>query len=350
MPVNYYDEGKPGCGGCADQGCAPQCGEGCTAGCAEGCSGNCSSGCKSCCGKGGWLNKIWGAAPCADSCPQIGFYVWSGYESWRGPSEGTFPDNNGGSGGGNIAMPIGSWMKEKGIGFQMGGSYGLYNWNGSASNGNQQAQQQAFYTYGFFRRADEGRRTSWGIVQDWQVNTNFGELGQSFALSQWRGQIAYALSAKNEVGFTGSLRDQGAVKPTAGLGDVRYQAVNQINAFYHRKFMSCGGDGWFYIGVPENYRLNTTQGGSLGGVIFGNRMLVPLNDCTSLYANWNYMAPSSSNPSSTTTRDEVWNISIGMAWYPGKAARSRSVAGQKYMPYMNVADNGNFFVDSNTSF
>jgi hypothetical protein len=43
---------------------------------------------------------------------------------------------------------------------------------------------------------------------------------------------------------------------------------------------------------------------------------------------------------------EFWNVSCGMAWYPGRAARSKTVAGREWMPYLPVANNSNFMVDA----
>ncbi|MBS0209588.1 MAG: hypothetical protein JSS27_11615 [Planctomycetes bacterium] len=374
--------GDSGCGGCGDcdackQGCCDNaCGNGCCD--KEGCNGGCGNeGCcdTGCCGGSGLTNLLRGRLaglrsclpPTSDCCPTVGVYAISGYDSWRGPSQGTFAGNNGGNSGVNMAFPL---LRDRGIAFQVGGTFGLYNWNGNAAatgaalggpvpvgNTNQQMQSQLFLTYGFFRRADTDRRISWGVVQDWMVVNNFGVAGDSFSLSQFRGQVAYAMSDRNEVGLWGSLAVMGG---GSTLNGDQYRSVQQINAFYHRKFARGGADGWFYIGLPETYRLagpssvigiagvptSNFGGGSLGCLTLGTNVIAPINDRVSLYANWAYLAPSSAY-SASAAADQIWNLQFGFMFYPGNAARSSTVAGRKFMPYMPVANNGTFMVDTN---
>ena len=71
-----------------------------------------------------------------------------------------------------------------------------------------QSQQQIFVTTGFFRKADEDHRLSFGVVYDWMVNNNWGVYATAPTLGQWRGQVEYAFSDCNAVGVYGCVRDR----------------------------------------------------------------------------------------------------------------------------------------------
>lgn len=323
--------------------------------------------CPSCGSSAGCRCSNW-CPPVSDKCPRFGSYFWSGVDSWRGVSDGTFQNNDGVVTGANVAAPL-AWLSEYGFGAQAGASYGVYDFDGRASSApTNLAQQQVFVTTGLFRRADASLplgRISGGVVYDWQFNNNFGTFANSPTLGQWRGQIAYAFSAWNEIGFWGAIRDRGAQKITP-LGLQEYSAINQGNLFWHHKYQRWGADSRFYIGIPNQHRLNQDfanfgpagAGGSLGTFIVGTNWNVPINDRLDMYANAMYMRPSAHAGATTgplgpgagtayASAQDFWNISFGLTYYPGRAARSSTVAGRKWMPYLPVANNGTFLVDTN---
>jgi hypothetical protein len=45
------------------------------------------------------------------------------------------------------------------------------------------------------------------------------------------------------------------------------------------------------------------------------------------------------------SREEFWNVTAGVAYYPGGKARATSVCGHRWMPLVPVADNGSFALD-----
>jgi hypothetical protein len=328
-----------------------QCGE-----CGEcGCCG-CGGG-----GGGGLLAGLLGGAY-SERRPVIAGYGFSGWDNFRGVSDGQFQGNNGFVNGFNVAAPL---CERLGLAWQGGMSYGAYDLSGRSFIAPfNQTQQQFFVTTGFFRRADVGSPISGGIVYDWNINNNYGELNNSPTLGQWRGQIAWALGPMNEIGMFGTLRDRGDQKVGA-FGVQDYRAISQGNIFWHHKYAAFGGDSWFYVGVPDRHRLAqdpgdffaSGSGGSLGQVIFGTNWLVPVTDYVSVYANGMYMKPSAhpglqfdtNGNLAIASNQEFWNIAIGVAIYPGGAARSRTVAGRKWMPYLPVANNSTFLVDTNKS-
>jgi hypothetical protein len=75
-----------------------------------------------------------------------------------------------------------------------------------------------------------------------------------------------------------------------------------------------------------------------------------------MYADGMYMKPSahagsSIGPNGTAfaSAQEFWNVSFGVVFYPDHAARSSTVAGRKWMPYLPVANNSSFMIDTNVT-
>ena len=107
-------EPAPACGGC---GTCDQCNS-----CNE-----CSGGLR---GRIGSLFQRSCDPPVAMACPKIGGYGYSGVDSFRGITNGSYPGNNGVVSGFNLG---GQLLEDFGIGWQAGGSYGVYNFSGTVS-------------------------------------------------------------------------------------------------------------------------------------------------------------------------------------------------------------------------
>ncbi len=331
-PANLADvQGDQGYG--PQPGCE-QCGGQCNCGQCD-CNPYCSDGCER-----PWYPAI------ADHCPRFGVYTFAGASSWRGVSDGTGPNNNGFFSGLNVGLPFRN-LDQYGIGVQGGLSSGFYDLMGRPTNGADEAnrvQQQHFVTYGLFRRADCDRPISVGVVHDWMINDNFGANSNEPTLSQFRAQVAYATSACNEFGVWATWHDRGATQGAGTNIPRTFRSVNQTNFFWHRKWCYGGADSWVWLGFPNRTRLDRVLGGTLGEIIAGGMMNVPINDRVSLFTNINYMKPSARGgvPGS---REDTFDFGVGLAFYPGCTARSRTVAGRSWMPLMPVANNGNFMVD-----
>lgn len=279
-------------------------------------------------------------------CRLVNFYAFSGIESWRGISDGAGPNNNGFVNGVNAAAPI-PLLGDRGWAWQLGGTFGFYDLSGRDGIAHNSAtQQQQYVTTGFFRRQNEWSRWSFGIVYDFSFNRNYGTAVVNPTLGQWRFQTAYATSAWNEFGVWGAASQLREAKLDAqGTADV-FRSVTQINFFWHHKYQNLA-DSWFYIGVPETRKLVGT-GEPRGALILGTNWIVPLSDRWAAYANGVYMAPNHS-ANALTSHADTWAVGIGLSWYPQGNARSSTVAGRAFMPYMPVANNGNFLVDTNNS-
>jgi hypothetical protein len=283
--------------------------------------------CESCCCKMG-----------CDGCPAFGMVGFAGLDSFKGISDGSYEGNFGAVTGVNSALPIG----DVGHGWQLGMSYGVYDFDGRGVLGSSQArsQQQVFVTTGFFHKADDDRRLSFGLVYDWMINDQWGVFGTTPTLGQWRGQIEYALSGRNAVGFWGCIGDRNS-QQIVGAATIRTSAISQANLFWHHKFCA-GADSWLWVGIPESDRLGGD--GSLGDWTVGASVQVPLSERMALYANGSYFRPSAS-AGVVASVESGYDVGMGIAWYFGGGARSHAINGACKTPYMPVANNSTFLVD-----
>ena len=289
-----------------------------------------------------WLAP--GPAPSADETPQQ-LYAFHGYSSWRGISDGSGPNNNGFFYGANFGTRLGQLSDRTGIVAQIGGSGGFYDLNGRASPfESNEIVQQGFITAGLFRRADELTNFSAGVAFDGMFNDNFGQYGASPFLGQLRYQVAYALNDWHEFGMWGTVRMAGETQDI--LGPLSFRAVDQFNFFWHHKF-AFGADATSWIGFPDHTKLGGN--GSLGNYIFGGTLTAPLSPAWAVYMDLQYMPPSA-HIGSTAAKEESFFLGIGLMFYPGRNSRTASVSGSRWRPYLPVANNGSFMVDTNRTF
>ncbi len=312
----------------------------CSQGCGQSCGHSCGNNCNSCCNH----DDIWFSnCGCGRSW---GGYIYSYGEGFRGPADGNFGGNGGGATGVNLGRQIGdsSW------GVQLGGSYGSYDWRGRTS-GNEATimQSQLFFTGGVYRKATCDSPVSFGLLYDMMVNDNFGSASHEPFLTQFRIQTGYAVNEQNEIGFWTALADRNAQQ---GGPAVSYRAVNTYNLYLNHKF--CGGaQSMSWIGAAQGTRLGPAGAlapvpgtGSLYTLVLGNYTIIPITCRLSGYTSVMYGIPSASN-GVAAARDETYSIQAGMIFYPRANARSRSVSGAGWMPYMPVANNSTFLVDAN---
>jgi hypothetical protein len=303
----------------------------------------CSSGCgQNLCGGEGCGSGCGSDLGC-DACPCRGIVGFAGFDSFKGISDGDWPSNFGVVTGLNTAVPL---PTEYGLNWQLGMSYGVYDFDGRDSTDfdNAQSQQQIFVTTGFFHKAQGDKRLSYGLVYDWMVNNNWGEFGTSPTLGQWRGQVEYAVSGCNAFGVLVCVRDRKSeqVSPHDDEGVlVENRTVNQTSFFWHHKFCQ-GADSWLYVGIPGRDRL--TGEGSLGDWTVGANVQVPLTERLAMYANASYFRPSEA-AGSRASIESGYDVGMGIAWYFGGHAVSHSINGACGLPYMPVANNSTFLVD-----
>ena len=185
------------------------------------------------------------------------------------------------------------------------------------------------------------------IVYDGMINKNYGEFAESPYLSQIRIQTGYSINETEEIGFWCALHDRSDTHQVFNRLPITWQSINQYNLFWHHKYQETAADTTFWIGVPEHSRLNGH--GSLGQLILGSSGSVPITDRLVLYGNAAYLMPSS-HPSAAGSTEDGFYVGFGIAAYTRRNARQASVRGNPTEPYLPVADNGTFFVDTSRSF
>jgi hypothetical protein len=284
---------------------------------------------------------------CENDCSSLGIVGFMGMDAFNGIADSPLPSNFGVVTGFNAGAPI-AGLSDYGLGWQIGISYGLYDFDGRApviaGESAAGAQQQTFVTTGFFRKAHGDQRVSFGVVYDWMFNTNWGVFGNDPTLGQWRGQIEYALSGRNGIGLWGAKRDLGSVQVVSANLEVADRAISQASVFWHHKFCS-GADSWLWIGIPDHGRLDRTEGGSLGDWILGANVQAPLTKRLALYGNFAYMHPSAA-AGAIAANETTWDVGMGVAMYfGGTSARTHAINGNCWTPYIPVANNSTFFVD-----
>lgn len=298
--------------------------------------------------KSGCLGCCESCDPCCecDCCdPSFGLVGVFGFDAFKGVSDGFWPSNFGVVAGFNSGMLVPGSLGERGLAFQFGLTYGLYDWDGRPIFRAADSQQQTFVTAGLFRKADGDGRISFGMVYDWMFNSAWGEYAVNPTLGQWRGQVEYAFSDMNGLGIYGSVRDRFATTVVPGIGNVTNRPITQVNFFWHHKFESTA-ESWLWVGIPEQDRLNGQ--GSLGDWIIGASMQAPISNRLALYGNVQYMHPSAiAAPNSAASGESTWNVGAGIAWYFGGYARTSKLNGARWLPYMPVANNSTFLVDQN---
>jgi hypothetical protein len=265
------------------------------------------------------------------------------YETFRGVSDGNW-QNNGLNTGFNFGTRLGAFSDLTGIGFQMGGSIGIYNWSGTdyRMQNNDEAETQGFLTMGFFRKATPDSPWVAGLVFDWMINNDFSVYNESPTLNQWRYHLGYDVNDSNEIGIWGTVRGQSSTRVVPFMGLVTWQSIDQLDAFFHHKWLF-GPDTSFWIGVPLGSRLQ--DGASLGAFIAGARGDLPLNNWASIYTVVTYLRPAVGAGPAGGEQDE-WSFLVGLTIFPRKDARTPTVAGEGWGALLPVASNGTFFVDA----
>jgi hypothetical protein len=309
-------------GGCDPCGGSGQCGDG-------GCGSSCDS------GPGGLCDNL---------------ELFAGGDGWK--NHGDDDDNN------NFGYRLGanSAFGGSNIRFQIGGSYGFYDFHGREDPEEVPTERQLFVTGGVYKRSKIccGDRLSWGVVYDYMNTNNWGEQADNLDLGQIRARIGYAINACQELGAWAAVGIDDDLTGRLG-GGVKVEAKDQINVYWLHNY-SLGGETMLYVGLADepNGHLQTYDSPNLTEVVFGLRGRAPLSEKLALYGNVHYILPGTTggdiapNSIDNSYAEEVWNVSIGLVFYPGAKARARTVSGNAGLPLLPVADNGTFSVNTPT--
>lgn len=275
-------------------------------------------------------------------CPSfpVGGDVALAIDYFRSLPDGSWSGNFGAFSSLNLAVGL---PKEKyGFGVQIGGSYGLYDWNGRGSNstGNTRAlQQQAFLTAGLFRMTPQCSGFNAGVVYDFMFNKEFGVFALNPTMEQLRAQFGYLIKGGNELGFWGGVNTRTSHK-RAGSDSVKFRAIPQVNFFWSHYFKN-RAQTMLWGGTPYRRGLRNASGRA-GLFIVGASFKAPLTHALSIIGHGVYMAPRSGS-AFQESRDFAANVCFGVNYSFGGCK-----SGER--PYLPLADNSNFLVDTNLNF
>ena len=260
-----------------------------------------------------------------------------GFDSYRSLPEGSWNGNIGTYGSIHLAYSI-PWQHE-GAGIQAGGSYGVYDWDGNGATGSKEIQQESFVSAGLFRMTPSCSGVNAGLVYDWQFNGKIGVFGLSPSLAQVRGQIGYLFKGGNEFGFWGSYATRRSNTTYAAL-PISFRAVSQVNVFWRHIFKK-QGELMLWAGTPYQTGLMYSSGRA-GTYIAGTSLKAPLTKHLSAEAHGMYMGARSSH-AIIESKNYASNISFALTYsFGGVKAGAR--------PYLALANNSNFIVDTNTNY
>jgi len=248
-----------------------------------------------------------------------------------------------GSFGAVTGVNMGFGIGESSIRGQVGASYGVYDFEGRIRLVPQATdpEEQQFSTSGIYKRGDMlcgCDPWSYGVVVDQIHFNNWGINANEIDLGQVRGIVGYALNPATEVGAWGTAHvwDDDAAVTVAGAPGVRREvrAANQLNGYVRSNF-AFGGSVMLYAGGFDGADIQAWQFGGAGDA--------PLSNYLSLYGNFSYQVPSA-GAGPNGSGEEQFDIQVGIAYYIGGKAQSRSVTGQRGLPLLDVANNSTFLI------
>lgn len=257
-------------------------------------------------------------------------------DSFRSLPQGSWNGNTGLSVGGNLACLL-PYQKE-GIGLQGGGSFGFYDWDGRGSDDSKALQRESFLTLGVFRKTLQGEGWNGGACYDWLFGGKYGVFGLSPTLTQVRGQIGYLFGMTNEIGLLGSYATRLTKKHVDAM-PVAFRAVSQVNVFW-RYLFSGKAEAMIWTGTPYAKGLMYKSGRS-GTYLVGARFKAPLTGSLFLTGHGVYMG-ARGNKTALQSRNYAADVCFGLTYaFGGKGGVD---------PYMPVADNSNFLVDTDVNY
>lgn len=260
------------------------------------------------------------------------------YDYFRSLPEGTWTGNTGAYVSVNLATSIPKG--DMGFGAQLGGSFGLYDWSGRGLSGTNQSslEQQAIITAGLYRVTSLDSGVNAGLVYDLMINTAYGVFALNPTLGQLRAQVGYQMKSENELGFWGALGVQTAYKSIDDL-PVKFRSIAQANLYWTHYYQN-KGQTMIWIGFPCSTSLYFPSGPA-GQFLCGVRFSAPLSNRLSIIGHGSYMAPHWGTIADTASSYGA-NITFALNYSFGN---SESV----YRPYMPIADNSNFIVDTSAN-
>jgi len=267
-----------------------------------------------------WAEKTW----LFDPVKWQNFNEFGGAQAFKGPVDLGVNGNFGLHKGVNWASPL--W-DERGIGFQIGGTIALSDFEGGGGIINER-RDQFFVTSGLFRRAAGTQGLQGGAVVDYLHD----EFYVTMNLLQVRGELSYVLR-KHEAGLWAAFHTNSDTKTAPSFlqqPTITWQAAEQYNLFYRYRFCN-GGTCRTWIGLSGD-----------ADVLFGSDATAPLSERWAIQVAYNYLWATNNNSDVPAAIRETWNVAISLVWYPGY--RVPNACFNPYRPLFTVADNGSFML------
>lgn len=254
------------------------------------------------------------------------------YDYFRGLPDGSWNGNPGGYLAANF-----STTAYKCVDVQLGGSYGLYNWDGRQNQvfaSPQSLLQQGFlttgfgFTYGAFHTV---------LVYDRMFTNNFGIFNLNPSFDQLRLKEGFRFRCE-EIGIWGTVHLCTSNKEAVGL-PISYRAIDQVNLFWTH-FFSNDARTTLWVGLPYRHSL-MYPGRTPGSFIAGFAARAPLGRCFFFDGYGSYMAARRTTPFRQSCNYGA-NVCVGVTYYFGETCFDDS----NVLP---VANNSYFMVDTNAN-
>lgn len=247
-------------------------------------------------------------------------------------------------------MPDGSWSGNSGalIGvnagiyvydhanIQIGGSYGLYNWDGRGNlvfANDKLLEQVGFLTIG---ASSSHRDITAGLVYDRIFTNNFGIYALNPSFDQLRFQVGRTICCE-EYGVWGTINLNTAHEDALGI-PTTFKAIGQVNLYWRHAFENCAST-MLWAGIPYQSSLMFPHKRA-GNVILGFSFRTPLCDQLFLDGNGSYMAPRKSSSGTIQSRNYGYNLCLGLTYSFDDCSSCDT-------PFLSIANHSNFFVDTN---
>jgi hypothetical protein len=265
---------------------------------------------------------------CADYCLELN----ASYDSFRGLPDGSWNGNYGAIIAANSAISLTDC-----IDLQLGGSYGLYNWDGR--NNLVFADPKALQRVGFFTVGVSSSYDQWngGITYDRMFSSHFGIYDLSPSIDQVRFQLGYQCCF-DELGFWATSPISTAHELALGI-PTDFRAVQQFNFYWQHQYANCANT-MVWLGIPYGDSLRYSGNTRAGNLILGFSFRVPLVESLFVDGNGSYMSARKAS-GSVQSRNYACNMCIGLTYCYNDAVEYYK------SPFMSLANHSNFFVDTN---
>lgn len=279
------------------------------------------------------IEKEKGSSPFYQSSCPIEVDLSLALDDFRSLPEGSWNGNWGAFLSTNLSVSLPS-----SIFMQIAGSYGLYDWAGRSSTpytNSKTLQQQGFITVAASRQTLKTSGVNAGIAYDWMLNKHFGLFSVNPFFDQIRAQVGYLFRGGNEMGALATYGIHTSHVESLQI-PLQFRGISQVSLFWCHYFKT-SGYGMLWLGTPYRRGLLYTSGRP-GSYLVGAQFSIPVTHSLSLDGRAVYMGPRGRS-GLIPAKNYASDLSIGITYAFGKRRILKT-------PYMTLANNSNFLVDT----